>query len=80
MVYGPGYQRTNASLFKNFITIREQYLQLRADAFNLFNNPSLGNPSNTSVRAGATTITGPRFMQSYTPDARFFQVSAKYVF
>ena len=89
VVYGPGYQRTNASMFKNFVTWREQYLQFRVDAFNLFNNPSLGTPGNSSVRAGSapqggpvigTQITGPRFMQSYTPDARFFQLSARYNF
>ncbi|WP_263367388.1 TonB-dependent receptor [Edaphobacter bradus] len=80
LVYGPGYQRTNMSLFKNFITLREQYLQFRADAFNLFNNPSLGNPNGTSVGGGATSIQGTRFMQNLTPDARFFQISAKYVF
>jgi hypothetical protein len=80
VIYGPGYQRTNMSLFKNFTTIREQYVQFRADAFNIFNNPSLGNPNGTSVGGGATNIQGTRFMQNDTPDARFFQVSAKYVF
>jgi hypothetical protein len=80
LVYGPGYQRTNVSLFKNFGVFREQYLQFRADAFNFFNNPSLGPPTNASVNSGATYIQGIRFMQNDTPDARFLQLSAKYVF
>ena len=31
--------------FKNFKTWREEYLQFRADAFNLFNTPSNGQPT-----------------------------------
>jgi hypothetical protein len=80
VIYGPGYQRANLSLFKNFTTFRGQYLQFRADAFNVFNSPSLSDPDNTTVGAGPTTIQGVRFLQTDTPDARFFQISGKYVF
>ena len=44
-IHGPGFQRVNMSGFKNFKTWREQYLQFRADAFNLFNTPSDTQPS-----------------------------------
>ena len=79
-VYGPGYQRINMGLGKEFITFREQYLQIRADAFNLFNHPTWANPSNTGLSATAGLITSPLGLQSNVPDARFFQLSAKYVF
>jgi hypothetical protein len=77
-IYGPGYNRVNISLFKSFHTWREQSLQFRADAFNLFNHPSLGNPSNTSNNPTGGQITGPKFFQNNTPDARFFQLALKY--
>ena len=79
-IYGPGYNRVNMSLFKNFVTIREQYLQFRADAFNLFNHPSLNNPSLTGINSTGGGITAPKSFQANTPDARFFQLALKYTF
>jgi len=78
---GPGYERINMSVFKNFKTWREQALQFRADAFNLFNHPSWGNPNDDlSNDPSGGDITGVQAFQSFTPDSRFFQLSAKYVF
>ncbi len=51
-----------------------------ADAFNLFNHPSLGNPGTTSLTGSAGQITDPVSLQNNVPDARFFQLAAKYVF
>jgi len=79
-IYGPGYYGVNMSLFKNFTTWREQYLQFRADGFNVLNHPTLANPSTTNNSANAGNITSPKTFQSNTPDARFFQLSLKYVF
>ncbi|HEY3835214.1 MAG TPA: carboxypeptidase-like regulatory domain-containing protein [Bryobacteraceae bacterium] len=79
-VYGPGFERTNMSMFKNFTTWREQYLQFRADVFNVMNHPSWGNPSTTGINSNGGTITGPKNFQNNTPDSRFFQLSLKYVF
>ena len=79
-IYGPGNERVNMSLFKNFTIFREQYLQLRADAFNLFNHPSFGNPSSTDNSPSGGQITGPQTFQNFTPDARFFQIAGKFVF
>lgn len=79
-VRGPGYERINMSLFKNISTFREQYLQLRADIFNVLNTPAYGNPSSTGIGTTGGLITGPQSFQSFTPDARFFQLSAKYAF
>jgi hypothetical protein len=80
VVTGPGYERINMSLFKSFSTWREQSLQFRADVFNLFNHPSWTNPSNTGNSNTGGLITGFWSLQSNTPDARFFQLSAKYIF
>jgi len=79
ILYGPGYHRVNMSLFKSFPIWREQYLQFRADGFNVLNHPTLGSP-NGSLNNNGGQITGPQFFQNNTPDARFFQLSLKYAF
>jgi hypothetical protein len=67
------------SFFKSFTVWREQSVQFRADAFNLLNTPAYGTPSLTNGPTGGQ-ITSSRTLQAYTPDARFFQFSAKYTF
>jgi Carboxypeptidase regulatory-like domain/TonB-dependent Receptor Plug Domain len=79
-IYGPGYYGVNMSLFKNFTTWREQFLQFRADAFNVLNHPTLGNPAVQNNNSNGGNIAGPKFFQNNTPDARFFQLSLKYSF
>jgi hypothetical protein len=41
---GPGYRRTDASLFKHFRVAGTRQLELRLEAVNVFNNVNLGNP------------------------------------
>ncbi len=79
-IMGPGFERINMSIFKDFTTFRQQKLQFRTDIFNLFNTPAYGDPSVTSNNSNGGQITAPRFFQSNTPDARFFQFSLKYIF
>lgn len=79
-IYGPGFQRLDASLFKHFITYKAQYLEFRADAFNVLNTPAYGIPGTTSDGQSGGQIIAQRKGQNLTPDARFFQLSAKYVF
>ncbi len=80
-VSGPGNWRLNASMFKDFRTWHEQYLEFRADAFNILNHPSFGNPGSTTTDITATAVlTGTGSDQNLTIDARFFQLSGKYVF
>ena len=79
-VHGPGYNRVNTSIFKKVPIFHETYLVLRADIFNVLNTPTLGNPSNTSNASTGGQITGPKSFQTYTPDARFIQLSAKFTF
>jgi hypothetical protein len=80
-VYGPGYQRTDVSMFKDIHTLREQKLQLRVDCFNLLNTPPYGNPTTANISQSGGQIKGAeRLVQSYTPGARSFQLSGKYIF
>ncbi len=81
-VYGPGYQRINMSVFKNFNTFESQYLQVRADIFNLFNTPAFGQPGNGSANDNSTggQIINTRSLGQFTPNPRFFQLAAKYYF
>jgi hypothetical protein len=79
-VYGPGYERVDASLFKSFSTFREQALQFRADIFNVLNTPGYGNPSTTNISSTGGLITGSRSFSANAPDSRYFQFALKYSF
>jgi hypothetical protein len=76
---GPGFDRVNASIFKDFRTFREQKLSFRADIFNVTNTPALGEPGGNNSKTGAA-ITSTRSLQKDSPDSRFFQLSLKYAF
>lgn len=77
--YGPGYERIDMSLFKSFPVFREQSVQFRADIFNLFNTPAYGTPNGT-IGSNGGLISSTRSLQTYSPDARFFQFALKYLF
>lgn len=83
-VLGPGYERVNMSVFKDFKTYHEQSLSFRVDAFNLLNTPSLADPSDNGSKPhddlGSAAITGPKNLQNNAPDSRFFQLSLSYKF
>jgi hypothetical protein len=70
------------SVFKNFKTYESQYLQLRADIFNLFNTPAFGQPGNGGANDNSTgaQIINTRSLGQFTPNPRFFQLAAKYYF
>jgi len=76
---GPGFERVNASVFKDFRVFHEQKLTFRADIFNVMNTPALGEPGGNNSSTGAQ-ITSTRSLQKDSPDARFFQLSMKYAF
>lgn len=46
-LYGPGYSNVNFSIFKAFAVKEDVKFQFRAEASNLFNHPSAGNPNST---------------------------------
>ncbi len=61
---GPGYWRTDASIFKRFVLANSHAVEFRAEAVNLFNHVNLGNPDseigvpgNNNPNAGRITST-----------------------
>ena len=63
----PGYQDYDASVSKAFSIYREEKLEFRADASNVLNQTSLGNPTNTAESSTfgriSTVRSGPRTLQ-----------------
>ncbi len=84
MLYGPGYQRFDLSLDKNFnMPYNEHHqLQIRFDAFNAFNHTNFGNPN--SQLTGTSTpgrITGSNAPSgSANGGSRDLQLAARYSF
>jgi hypothetical protein len=66
LLFGPGSQTVNVSVFKNF-PIRERLkLQFRFETFGLFNRTNFGNPNatiNTSSFGSITGASGSRTIQ-----------------
>ena len=70
---GPGYQNVNASLLKNTRLGERMNLQLRLEAFNLFNHPNFNLPDNF--------LGSPTFGQILSArDPRHLQFGAKLLF
>jgi hypothetical protein len=81
--YGPGYFSTDLSLFKNF-TIpmfrqREQTLQLRVEAYNVFDTLNLTNPNANVANTNFGRVTALR-APAGLPGARLVQLGAKFMF
>jgi Carboxypeptidase regulatory-like domain len=74
---GPNYSNVDMGIFKNFAMpwSERQNLQFRADAFNVFNNVSWGNPA-TAINAPSTF--GLITSQANSP--RVLQVALRYSF
>jgi carboxypeptidase family protein/TonB-dependent receptor-like protein len=72
-VRGPGFARTDLSLFKNFALTGSQVVQLRIEMFNLFNQTRFLQPNGTvgSPTFGAITA---------ADDGRIVQLGIKYTF
>ncbi len=66
---GPGYANTNLSVFKSFPLYERVALQLRLEAFNVFNHANPGNPNSTlgSVPAGTATNGDPNTGRQVDP-------------
>lgn len=71
---GPAFTNVNASLIKN-IRMEKWKLELRAEAFNLFNHPNLNNP-NTSFTPDSTGVNTNALFGTITSamDPRVFQI------
>ncbi|MGB6975368.1 MAG: carboxypeptidase regulatory-like domain-containing protein [Terracidiphilus sp.] len=79
-VAGPGFNRLDMSLFKSFrLPFRESEFELRADAINVMNTPSFGDPNNSITGGSAGQISSTRF-SGLLPDARVIQVAGRLSF
>ena len=57
-LYGPRFFNTDLAIAKNFNITERANAQFRAEIFNLFNHPQLGNPSSCIDCSGSGQITG----------------------
>jgi hypothetical protein len=77
---GPGFEDVDFSLAKS-TTLHEHYsLQFRAEVFNLFNHPNLGQPINTVNSAQFGQITATRTVRGDLGSSRQIQLGMKFVF
>ena len=72
-VRGPGFQRTDLSVFKNFDFAGRHRLQVRIEGFNLLNQPRFGQPNGVIGSAPFGQITTAE-------DGRIIQLAVKYRF
>jgi hypothetical protein len=72
-IRGPGFQRTDLSIFKNFNFATSQRVQVRVEAFNLLNQARFGQPNGTMGAANFGQITT-------ADDGRIIQLALKYSF
>lgn len=79
---GPGFADTDFSIEKNTTITERLKLQLRADAFDIFNHASFGNPG-TSATVGSTSfgvISSTRFATGDLGSSRQLQIIGKIIF
>ena len=80
---GPGYWRTDFSVFKRFGLVNGHAFEFRIESVNMFNNVNLGNPDseigvpgNNNPNAGRITSTA----YGGTDPQRNWQFAFKYIF
>jgi outer membrane receptor protein involved in Fe transport len=74
-VRGPGFQRTDLSIFKNFDFLGRHRIQARIEAFNIWNQARFG------FAAASGTVGAAQFGQLTTAeDGRVIQLGIKYSF
>ena len=72
-IRAPGDWNLDYSIFKNFTVMESQKLQFRAELFNAFNHPNLGQPTDT--------VNSPTFGVITSASApRIVQLALKYIF
>ena len=77
---GPGFTDLDLSGEKQTNLFKGLSLILRVDAFDIFNHPNFGSPSNNVQSATFGQITATRFATSDGGSSRQLQLSAKFVF
>ena len=80
-VYGPSFYTTDLSVVKN-TKLGGATLQIRAEVFDLFNHPNLGQPGRTATIGSASfgVITNTRFPTGDSGSSRQIQFAAKVSF
>ena len=79
-VTGPGWEDIDLALIKNTKVTERFNLQLRCDAFNLFNHPNWGNPGGTLGAASFGVISSTRFPTGDSGSSRQLQLAMKLQF
>lgn len=79
---GPGFADVDISLEKNTKIYQNLNFQLRADAFDIANHPSFGNPALTATAGSSSfgVITSTRFATGDSGSSRQMQIAAKLIF
>ena len=78
MLRGPNYQDWDLNLKKNTTWGDHYNVQLRADAFNIFNHPNFSTPNNNISNSNVGTVTGISGTPSY--QARTMEFAVKFSF
>jgi hypothetical protein len=78
MLRGPGFQNWDMNLKKNTTWGDHYTVQLRADAFNLFNHPNFNTPNANISNSNVGTVTSTSGTPSY--EARTLEFAAKFNF
>ena len=80
VVIGPGFNNVDLSLVKNTELSEDVTLQFRAEAFDLFNHASLGQPGRIVGTPGFGRITNTRFPTGDSGSSRQLQFALKLMF
>jgi len=82
VLYGPGFSNTDLSIIKNIRMSGSTRLQVRVEAFNLFNRANLGQPNRFAAVNGTAfgVITNTRFPTGDSGSARQIQFAVKALF
>ncbi|WP_074652400.1 hypothetical protein [Terriglobus roseus] len=75
-LYGPGMQRVDLSLFKNFDIVENVKLEFRTEAFNVLNTAQFVNPGATLQYTPCTTACNGFPVAGFTPVSTFGVISA----
>ena len=80
VVLGPGFSNLDLALVKKTKITERMSLEIRADAFDLFNQANFGQPGSTYGTSTFGLISSTRFATGDSGSSRQLQLSAKLVF
>jgi hypothetical protein len=75
-LFGPGLQRVDLSLFKNFDIYKEMKLEFRTEAFNVLNTAQFVNPAASLNYTACTTACNGFPVAGFTPAAGYGAITA----